>query len=81
MGAAPKDAGMTALKRIKSNTIEKHLLNDRGEPNFNVNFYVVNKAGEHAGVSLYGGPNVTYAFCDEHGANTIAMDALLSGQA
>jgi hypothetical protein len=42
---------------------------------------VVNKAGEHAGVSLYGGPNVTYAFCDEHGAKTIPMDALLSGQA
>src|SRR5438552_3744277 len=36
-GAHPKDAGMTALKRIKANTIEKRLLNDRGEPNFNIN--------------------------------------------
>jgi hypothetical protein len=33
-GMSPKDAGMTALKRIKSQTIEKRLLNDRGEPNF-----------------------------------------------
>ena len=80
-GVSPKDAGMTALRRIKSSTVEKRLLNDRGEPNFNVNFYVVNKAGEHAGVSMYGGPNITYSFCNEHGAQTIAMDALLSGQA
>ncbi len=79
-GASPKDAGMTALKRIKANTIEKRLLNDRGEPNFNINFYVMNKAGEHAGVTMYGGPSVTYAICDEHGAKTVPMDALLPGQ-
>jgi N4-(beta-N-acetylglucosaminyl)-L-asparaginase len=80
-GATPKDAGMTALKRIKANTIEKRLLNARGEPNFNISFYVVNKAGEHAGVSMYGGPNITYSFCNEHGAQTIPMEALLQGQA
>src|SRR3981081_4020046 len=38
-GATPKDAGMAALKRIVDNTIEKRLLNSRGKPNFNVNFY------------------------------------------
>ena len=79
-GASPKDAGMTALKRIKANTIEKRLLNERGEPNFNINFYVLGKSGEHAGLTMYGGPNVTYAFCDENGSKTIAMDALLAGQ-
>ena len=79
-GASPKDAGMTALGRIKANTIEKRLLNARGEPNFNINFYVVNKAGVHAGVSMYGGRNIQYAYCDENGAKTIAMDALLPGQ-
>ena len=31
------------------------LLNARGVPNFNVKFYVVNAAGECAGVALYGG--------------------------
>ena len=41
-GMHPKDAGMEALKRIKANTIEKRLLNARGEPNFNINFYVLN---------------------------------------
>ena len=44
-GAHPKDAGMAALKRIRANTIEKRLLNARGEPNFNINFYVLNEQG------------------------------------
>ena len=30
---------------------------------------------------MYGGPNITYAFCNENGAQTIPMDALLPGQA
>lgn len=80
-GAHPKDAGMTALRRIKSNTIEKRLLNQRGEPNFNITFYVLNRKGEHAGVSMYGGPTMTYAYCDERGAKTIALEPLLQGQA
>ncbi len=33
-GASPKDAGMTALRRIKDNTVDKRLLNARGVPNF-----------------------------------------------
>ena len=37
--------GWTALKRIKANTIEKRLLNARGEPNFNINFYVAQQEG------------------------------------
>src|SRR6188472_3524310 len=53
-GKSPKDAGMEALRRIKANQIEKRLLNGRGEPNFNINFYAVNKQGEHAGVTMYG---------------------------
>jgi N4-(beta-N-acetylglucosaminyl)-L-asparaginase len=80
-GASPKDAGMTALKRIKANTIEKRLLNARGEPNFNINFYAVNKKGQHAGVTMYGGPGVTYSYCDENGPKTVAMETLLQGTA
>ena len=78
-GAHPKDAGMAALRRIKSNTIEKRLLNKRGEPNFNISFYVLNKKGEHAGVSMYG--PVTYSYCDENGAKTVPMEPLLQGTA
>ena len=78
-GRSPKDAGMEALKRIQSNTVEKRLLNARGLPNFGINFYVLNAKGEHAGVTLYGG-NVKYAVCTENGAEHLACDALLEGQ-
>lgn len=77
-GMHPKDAGMDALKRIKANTSEKRLLNRRGEPNFNVNFYALNAKGDFAGVALYGGP--TYAVCTENGAQSRPVDALLSGE-
>jgi N4-(beta-N-acetylglucosaminyl)-L-asparaginase len=79
-GAHPKDAGMTALRRIKSTTIEKRLLNDRGEPNFGITFYILNKKGEHAGVAMYGGPNATYSYCDDRGAKTVPLEALLEGK-
>src|SRR6188508_1277447 len=45
-GAHPKDAGMEVLNRIKSNTVEKRLLNSRGLPNFGINFYIINAKGE-----------------------------------
>jgi N4-(beta-N-acetylglucosaminyl)-L-asparaginase len=80
-GLSPKDAGMEALRRIKANTIEKRLLNSRGEPNFNVNFYVLNAKGEHAGVALYGGANAAYAVCDENGPANRPIEPLLSGSA
>jgi len=66
-GKHPKDAGMEALKRICGNTIEKRLLTDLGHPKFNVSFYVINKAGEYAGVSMYGSKGSKFAVCDENG--------------
>jgi N4-(beta-N-acetylglucosaminyl)-L-asparaginase len=77
-GAHPKDAGMTALKRIQSNTIDKRLLNPRGLPNFDINFYVLNKKGEYAAVSMYGTPN--FAVCDDKGPRLEKMEALLPGR-
>ena len=78
-GMPPKDAGMEALRRIKTNTIEKRLLNGRGEPNFNVNFYILNARGEHAGVALYGGATAVYAVCTENGAENRLIEPLLEG--
>ncbi len=75
-GLSPKDAGMAALKRLVADTVEKRLLNERGQPNFNVNFYVLNAKGEHAGVALYAS---RYAVCDEHGPRTLEAEALFSG--
>jgi N4-(beta-N-acetylglucosaminyl)-L-asparaginase len=77
-GKHPKDAGLEACRRIKANTIASRLLNKRGEPNFNVNFYVLNKRGEFAGVALYA-QNVRFAVCDEKGARMEAVEALLPG--
>ena len=76
-GMGPKDAGMEALRRIQANTVEKRLLNGRGLPNFNVNFYILNAKGEQAGVSLYAS---RYAVCDEHGPRTEPTEPLLPGK-
>jgi N4-(beta-N-acetylglucosaminyl)-L-asparaginase len=80
-GMHPKDAGLDALKRIKAATSEKRLLNSRGEPNFNVNFYVLNAKGEHAGVALYAAEISTYALCTENGAENRPIEPLLQGSA
>ena len=73
-GKHPKDAGMEALKRVKANTVEKRLLNSRGNPNFGLNFYVLDKQGRHAGVSMY--PSA-FAVCDEQGPRTEPTESLL----
>ncbi len=78
-GRDPKDAGIAALRRIKEETIDPSLLNDRGEPNFNVKFYVLAATGQFSGVALYGGADVQFAVCTEHGAELRTCDALLSG--
>jgi N4-(beta-N-acetylglucosaminyl)-L-asparaginase len=70
---------MEALRRIRANTIEKRLLNSRGEPNFNVNFYVLDAGGEHAGVALYAAQNAVYAVCTENGAEDRPIEPLLKG--
>ena len=73
-GMSPKDAGMEALKRIKANTIEKRLLTAAGNPNFQINFYILNAKSEYAGVSMY--PS-TYAVCTENGAQTIPTEPMV----
>jgi len=79
-GRSPKDAGMEALRRIKANTIEKRLLNSRGEPNFGINFYIISASGEHAGVGMYANGRARYAVCDEKGARLEPIESLLEGE-
>ena len=77
-GKHPKDAGLEACRRIQTNTIEPRLLNDKGQPNFNVKFYILNARGDYAGVALYtpeGGGD--FAVCDENGARIEPIEALL----
>jgi len=88
-GMHPKDAGLDACKRIKANTVEKRLLNSKGNPNFGINFYILNAKGEYAGVSMY--PEylrestkevvkTTYAVCTDKGPETLPCEALLQGR-
>lgn len=74
-GAHPKDAGMEALRRVAANTIEKRLKNDRGHPNFGLNFYILDKKGRYAGVCLSG--RSRFAVCDSKGPRHEDCEPLL----
>lgn len=54
-GMAPTDAALDALRRIVSYTVERRLLDADGRPNFNVNFYAVNRRGEYGAAALWSG--------------------------
>ena len=73
---------MAAMKRVVGNTVEKRLLNARGRPNFGLHYYVVNKRGEFAGVTLYqsaGKEPAKFAVCDENGPRMVEMEAMFEG--
>ena len=73
-GLHPKDAGLSALKRVARNTIEKRLLTKEGHPNFGLQFYVLDAKGRHAGVTMSGGAG--YAVCDDNGPRIEPCEAL-----
>ena len=60
-GQSPRDACLGALDRLVRATRVPYLLDDQGRPNFNVQFYAVNKAGEAAGAAIWKGS--TYTLC------------------
>jgi len=81
-GMSPKDAGMAALKRVVSNTVEKRLLDRSGKPNFSVSYYILNRNGDYAGVALYessGKQPARFAVCTEQGPQTLALEAMFEG--
>ena len=64
-GQHPKDACLAAARRIVEMTKAPHLTDDQGRPNFNVQFYAVDKKGRYGGgaIRAYG----KYAVCDSKG--------------
>jgi N4-(beta-N-acetylglucosaminyl)-L-asparaginase len=79
-GAAPKDAGMAALRRVKDATREKRLLDANGNPDFQLVFYALDKQGRYAGVSLYtreGSRPERYAVCTENGPELVDCEVLI----
>ena len=54
-GATPTDACLEACRRIATWTVEPDLLREDGRPDFQVEFYALDKQGRHGGASLFGG--------------------------
>ncbi|MCU0229835.1 MAG: N(4)-(beta-N-acetylglucosaminyl)-L-asparaginase [Acidobacteria bacterium] len=76
-GAHPKDAIVTALRRIVAATTDPRLLRPDGKPRFGVSFYAVTKTGEFAGAALYSSPTAQFAVCTANGAELRPLDGLL----
>lgn len=55
-GQSPEEACLSACKRIAHQTKERRLLDDKGRPKFNVNFYAINKNGAYGSAAIWGGP-------------------------
>jgi N4-(beta-N-acetylglucosaminyl)-L-asparaginase len=64
-GMTPEQALMKTMERVIAMT-EKRLLNDKGRPYFQLQFYAVNKAGDYAGACAYEGSD--FAVADAKGA-------------
>ena len=54
-GMRPEQAALSVLQWIVDHSKLPRLLKADGKPDFNVNFYVLNKRGEHAGAALWSG--------------------------
>ncbi|MFN2432641.1 MAG: isoaspartyl peptidase/L-asparaginase [Gemmatimonadota bacterium] len=65
-GMHPTDACVAACRRIAENNVERRLQREDGRPNFNVNFYAVDKTGRYGGAAIYEG--ATFAVADARGA-------------
>jgi N4-(beta-N-acetylglucosaminyl)-L-asparaginase len=67
-GMTPEAALMKVMERVIAMT-EKRLLDDRGRPYFDLNFYAINKRGEWAGACAYQGSS--FAVADAAGARLV----------
>jgi N4-(beta-N-acetylglucosaminyl)-L-asparaginase len=63
-GMSPEQALIKVMERVIAMT-EKRLLDDKGRPLFDLNYYAVNKRGEYASSSAYEGTQFTV--CDAKG--------------
>jgi N4-(beta-N-acetylglucosaminyl)-L-asparaginase len=54
-GMAPVEACLAALRRIARFTREGRLLNEKGQPSFNVTMYALRKDGEVGAAAMHGG--------------------------
>ena len=64
-GMSPEQALMKVMERVIAMT-EKRLLDEKGRPYFDLNFYAIAKDGRYAGACAYEGSK--FAVCDAKGA-------------
>ena len=64
-GMNPLEAGMAVLERV-AEKCEPRLRDEKGRPAFGLKFYLVNKKGEYAGVSMWS--DARFAVADAEGA-------------
>lgn len=80
-GKSPEEACLEALRRAVEMT-EPRLLDERGRPRFDLEFYALAKDGRHGGATMYRGRRepwgFSYAVADEGGAR-LAPNAALFG--
>ena len=67
-GMTPEAALMKVMERVIAMT-EKRLLNERGRPYFDLEYYAINKKGEFAGAVAYEGSR--FAVCDAQGPRLV----------
>jgi len=73
LGKSPTDACLEACKRVVRLTKVKRLLDAKGRPDFQVQFYATNKAGQFGGAALYADK---FAVCDANGPRLADMASL-----
>lgn len=67
-GMTPEQAALKTLERVVAMT-EKRLLDERGRPKFDIQFYAVHKDGRTAGATMYEGAQ--FAIADAQGARLL----------
>lgn len=77
LGKSPTDACLEACRRVVRLTKVRRLLDQKGRPDFQVQFYAANKQGELGGAALY--PS-RYALCDDDGPRLADMAVLFDSR-
>ncbi len=75
-GLAPEAACIDVLKRICARTVDKRLVRSPGVPDFQLQFYALNKAGQHGGGCIHAGSR--YAVHDGTTSRTLPCAAVIS---
>ena len=76
MGDSPEEACLEACRRIAEHTRVPHLLDENGDPDFNVRFYALNKDGAAGGAELRKSDG-TMVVADPSGVHTLDLAYLI----